>query len=200
MSKRPSKSQELSPPKDWLTKHGGALYRYAYSRLRDTTIAEDLVQETLLAALQARRDFGGRATERTWLIGILKHKLVDRLRQRAREKPFGELAGEDEEIDALFDNRGRWKTLPSDWGNPTDTLEEKQFWKVFADCFAALSSRHAKVFAMCEFNGLDSAEVCKVFDITATNVWVIMHRARLRLRQCLETNWFGRDMKQSQEG
>jgi len=193
MSKRPAKSQELSPPEDWLAQHGDALFRYAFLRLRDRAQAEDLVQETLVAALQARHGFGGRSTERTWLIGILKNKLVDYLRKGAREQPFGGLDGNDGEIDALFDAKGRWKTPPSDWGNPTSTLEQKQFWKVFADCFAALPSRHARVFAMCEFDGLDSTEVCKVFGITATNVWVILHRARLGLRQCLESRWFGRE-------
>lgn len=195
MSKQPNKPKELSPPKDWLARHGDALYRYAYFRLRDATQAEDLVQETLLAALQARDGFGGRATERTWLIGILKNKLVDYLRKGAREQPFSELIGNDDEINALFDSGGHWKTPPSDWGNPSNALEQKQFWKVFADCFAALSSRHAQIFAMCEFDGLDSTEVCKVFDITATNVWVILHRARLRLRQCLESHWFGRERR-----
>lgn len=196
MSKQPSKPKELSSPEDWLAQHGDALYRYAYFRLRDAAQAEDLVQETLLAALQARDGFGGRSTERTWLIGILKNKLVDYLRKGAREQPFGDLAGNDEEIDALFNAKGRWKTPPSDWGNPTATLEQKQFWKVFADCLAALPSRHAQVFALCELDGLDSTEVCKVFDITATNVWVILHRARLRLRQCLESCWFGREMRE----
>jgi RNA polymerase sigma-70 factor (ECF subfamily) len=195
MSKQPSKPKELSPPEDWLAQHGDALYRYAYFRLRDAAQAEDLVQETLLAALQARHGFSGRSAERTWLIGILKNKLVDYLRKGAREQPFGDLADTEGEIDALFDAGGRWKTPPSDWGNPTNTLEQKQFWKVFADCFAGLSSRYAQVFAMCEFDGLDSTEVCKVFDVTATNVWVILHRARLRLRQCLETQWFGREAK-----
>lgn len=196
MNKRPSKPQELSPSEDWLKQHGDALYRYAYFRLRDSAQAEDLVQETLLAALQARHGFSGRSAERTWLIGILKNKLVDYLRKSTRERPFSDLGDSDEEIDALFDAKGRWKTPPSDWGNPTATLEQKQFWKVFAGCFEALSSRHAQVFAMCEFDGLDSAEVCKVFDITATNVWVILHRARLRLRQCLESQWFGREMRE----
>lgn len=196
MSKRPSKSHELSPPEDWLAQHGDALCRYAYLRLRDAAQAEDLVQETLLAALKARQSFRGRSTERTWLIGILKNKLVDYLRKGAREQPFGELTEAEEEIDALFDAGGRWKTPPADWGNPAHALEQKQFWKVFADCFAALPSRHARVFALCEFDDLDGTEVCKVFDITATNVWVILHRARLGLRQCLESRWFGREMRE----
>ncbi len=193
MSKQSSVSQGLSPPEDWLAQHGHALFRYAFVRLRDRAQAEDLVQETLLAALQARHGFGGRSTERTWLIGILKHKLVDHLRKSARERPLGEPAENDAEMtDTLFDAGGRWKVPPADWGNPDDTLEQKQFWKVFADCLAGLSPRQAQVFALCEFDGLDSAEVCKVFGATATNIWVILHRARMGLRQCMETNWFGR--------
>lgn len=193
MSKQPSTSKKLSAPGDWLAQHGDALFRYAFQRLRDRAQAEDLVQETLLAALQARHGFGGRSTERTWLVGILKHKLIDFLRKNAHEQPFGELAENDTEMaDTLFDAGGRWKIPPSDWGSPADTLEQKQFWKVFADCLAGLPARQAQVFALCEFDGLDSAEVCKAFGVTATNVWVMLHRARLGLRQCLETRWFGR--------
>lgn len=190
-----SVAEKLSPPEGWLTQHGDALYRYAYSRLRDTSQAEDLVQETLLAALQARLGFSGRSTERTWLIGILKNKLVDYLRKGAREQPFGELAETEAEIDAMFEPGGHWKTPPSEWGNPTNALEQKQFWKVFADCLAALPSRQARVFALCEFDGLDSTEVCKLFEITATNVWVILHRARLRLRDCISIHWFGSEAR-----
>lgn len=192
MSKQPSTSKKLSAPGDWLAQHGDALFRYAFQRLRDRAQAEDLVQETLLAALQARHAFGGRSTERTWLIGILKNKLVDYLRKSVRERPVSELAEGDDEIEALFDAKGRWKIPPSDWGSPADILEQKQFWKVFADCLAGLPARQAQVFALCEFDGLDSAEVCKAFGVTATNVWVMLHRARLGLRRCLESSWFGR--------
>lgn len=195
MDKSPS-TQELSAPADWLTQHGDALYRYAYLRLHDAAQAEDLVQETLLAALQARHEFKGRSTERTWLLGILKHKLVDVLRKSAREQPIGALAETDEEIEALFDAAGRWRTPPSDWGSPAGALERKEFWKIFAECFAALPSRQAQVFAMCEFDGLDSADVCKAFGISVTNVWVMLYRARQGLRQCLGIYWFGRAAKE----
>jgi RNA polymerase sigma-70 factor (ECF subfamily) len=195
MSKPPPEPQELSSPEDWLTQHGDALYRYAFFRLHDRLLAEDLVQETLLAALKARHGFSGRSSERTWLIGILKNKLVDHLRKNVREQPVADMDESDREVDVLFDAKGNWKTPPSDWGNPTNALEQKQFWKVFADCFSGLSSRHAQVFALCEFDGLSSAEVCKAIDLTATNTWVILHRARLQLRQCLESRWFERAMK-----
>lgn len=152
-----------------------------------------MVQETLLAALKARRGFAGRSTERTWLIGILKNKLVDHLRKRSREQPVGDLADTDGGIDAMFDAGGHWKTPPSAWDNPSEALQQKQFWAILTQCLDALPTRHAQVFTVCEIDGLDNAEACKVFGIAATNVWVILHRARLRLRQCLETHWFGRE-------
>ena len=195
MDKPPKSQQVLSKPESWLTQHGDALYRYAYFRLRDAAQAEDLVQETLLAALLARPGFAGRSTERTWLIGILKNKLVDFLRKSSREQSFGEMANTEIEIDALFDTEGHWKSPPSTWENPANALEQKQFWNVMAKCLGSLPPRHAQVFSLCELDGLDSTEACKVFGIAATNVWVMLHRARLRLRQCLETHWFGRETR-----
>lgn len=195
MDKPPKSQQVLSKPESWLTQHGDALYRYAYFRLRDAAQAEDLVQETLLAALQARQGFAGRATERTWLIGILKNKLVDFLRKSSREQSFGDMESSEIEIDALFDTEGHWKLPPSTWENPANALEQKQFWNVMAKCLGSLPPRHAQVFSLCELDGLDSTEACKVFGIAATNVWVMLHRARLRLRQCLETHWFGRETR-----
>ena len=193
MDKPPMPDPALSQPESWLEQHGDALYRFAYSRLRNATQAEDLVQETLLAALQAREGFAGRSTERTWLIGILKNKLMDYLRKSAREQPLGTIAETEAEIDAMFAADGHWKSPPSAWDNPTDALEQKEFWKIMAECLEALPARQAQVFAMCEFDGRDSAEVCKVFQIAATNLWILLHRARLRLRECLDNMWFGRE-------
>jgi len=193
MDKPPMPDPALSQPESWLEQHGDALYRFAYSRLRNATQAEDLVQETLLAALQAREGFAGRSTERTWLIGILKNKLMDYLRKSAREQPLGTIAETEAEIDAMFAADGHWKSPPSAWDNPTDALEQKQFWKIMTKCLESLPTRQAQVFAMCEFDGRDSAEVCKVFQIAATNLWIMLHRARLRLRDCLDNLWFGRE-------
>ena len=193
MDKPPLPDRTLSPSEGWLERHGDALYRYAYSRIRHAAQAEDLVQETLLAALQARGIFAGRSSERTWLIGILKNKLMDYLRKSAREQPVDTSAGIEAEIDAMFEPDGHWKMPPAAWDNPTEALEQKQFWKILAECLEALPARQAQVFALCEFDGLDSAEICKVFQIAATNLWILLHRARLRLRECLEIRWFGRE-------
>ncbi len=185
--------RQLSEPETWLAQHGDALYRYAYFRLRDRAQAEDLVQETLIAALQARQGFAGRSSERTWLIGILKNKLVDYLRKSVRERPLAEMAETESEIDALFEASAddHWKKPPADWVNPNQALEQKQFWKILIECIEALPVRQAQVFSLCELEGLEGEEACKVMGIATTNLWVMMHRARLRLRECLENNWFG---------
>ncbi len=185
---------QLSKPEDWLEQHGDALYRYAYFRLHEEAVAEDLVQETLLAALQARPGFGGRSSERTWLIAILKNKLVDYLRKRSREQPLDELLESDEEFEAFFspDRQDHWTIPPSVWNNPMASLEQQQFWHVFSECMENLPPRQAQVFILCELDGLDGAEICQVLGVAATNMWVLLHRARLRLRQCLDLRWFDR--------
>jgi len=193
MNESSSARRQLSDPETWLAQHGDALYRYAYFRLRDRAQAEDLVQETLIAALQAQEGFAGRSSERTWLIGILKNKLVDYLRKSVRERPLSELAVTESEIDALFDasDDDHWKKPPANWVNPAQALEQKQFWAIFIECIEALPVRQAQAFSLCELEGIEGEEACKVLGIATTNLWVMMHRARLRLRECLEAHWFG---------
>jgi RNA polymerase sigma-70 factor (ECF subfamily) len=174
-------------PELWLERHGDALYRYARLRVRDTALAEDLVQETLLAALKARERFAGRAAERTWLIAILKNKLVDQLRKQAREQPHED---PDELIEAQFLADGHWRSPPADWANPTAAFENREFWRVLAECLEALPERQARAFALCEFDDVEGGEASKILGVTPTNLWVLLHRARLRLRRCLEMNWF----------
>ena len=182
----------LSLPEVWLEQHGDALYRYAYFRVNDAALAEDLVQDTLLAAFQAQDSFAGRSTERTWLIGILKYKLIDHLRKHAREQLMDTTPGSDQDFDALFkdDNWSHWQKPPAVWDNPSAALEQQQFWAVFSDCLSTLPDRQAEAFILCEVEGLDGNEACKVLDVTPSNVWVLLHRARLRLRECLENQWF----------
>jgi RNA polymerase sigma-70 factor, ECF subfamily len=191
----------LSSPNCWLTEHGDALYGYAYLRLRNRDAAEDLVQETLLAALQGRASFAGNSSERSWLIGILKHKLIDYWRRRARQPALdGTTSGDDSADDImerLFDNQARehWRSAPSPWRDPDAALEQQQFWAVFSQCLGALPPAQARAFGLCEIDGLDGNEACKVLRVTPTNLWVMLHRARLRLRQCLENHWFERESK-----
>ena len=168
------------------------LYRHAYFRLRDRMAAEDMVQETLLAAMKGRERFAGRSSERTWLIGILNNKVVDYLRKQVREQSLdqGDL-GDDELEGLLFEADGHWRRPPSAWGDPDAAFEQNAFWAALSRCLEELPARQAQAFSLCEMDGVGGAEAGKVLGISTTNIWVILHRARLRLKECLEINWLG---------
>lgn len=183
----------LSPAEQWLDKYGDALYRYAFYRVRDASLAEDLVQETLLAAFKARGQFAGRSTEATWLTGILKNKIVDQLRKSLREQPSHggeELDGLEE---AYFDSAGHWKAAPNAWREPDDALEQSEFWQIFQRCVDGIPAKQAEIFKLCEIDGLPAKDIGKVLDVSPTNVWVALHRARLKLRECMEKLWFNNE-------
>lgn len=184
-------SHPPSDPVTWLDAHGDALYGFALARVRDPALAEDLVQDTLLAALRARDSYEGSAAERTWLIAILKNKIIDHYRRGAREAPLPD-EPDDDVIDALFrvPGNGHWISMPGRWDEPEAALEQAHFWQVFQDCLDRLPARQAQIFGLAEFDGLATEELCKRLGASTSNVWVMLHRARLRLRECLERNWF----------
>jgi RNA polymerase sigma-70 factor (ECF subfamily) len=173
--------------------HRGYLLRVAMLQLRDNDLAEDVVQDTLLAALQGATGFSGRSSLKTWLTGILKHKIVDAIRRKAREPAFETLEEESQldDFDALFDNTGHWENPPADWGDPESQLSRQQFFDIVQFCLEKLPPNTARVFMMREVMELTGDEICKELTITSTNLWVILYRARVALRQCLEQNWFG---------
>lgn len=184
---------ELLNPERWLAEHGDTLFRYALSRLCNTEQAEDMVQETLLAALESREKFEGRASERNWLMGIAKHKIVDLLRQRYREQPASDLERKEDEEGSLtefFDRLHHWKRKPNAWADPYSALENKEFLETLLQCVEALPERWAKVFQLRAIDQFSLKEVCRVLDVTSINLGVLLHRARLRVRQCLAINWF----------
>jgi len=173
----------------------GYLLKFALLQLRDPHLAEDAVQETLLAALTAREGFAGKSSVKTWLTGILKHKIVDLQRRQGRETPVadllrGEVERETDEFDVLFRERDdHWESAPQDWGDPERALEDKRFWQAFEVCAGTMSAAVARVFMMRELQGLSTEEICKELDITPTNCWVMLHRARMAFRLCLEQRW-----------
>lgn len=175
----------------------GYLLRFATQQLRDPALAEDVVQETLLAVLDARSGFSGKSAYRTWVVGILKNKIIDAIRKQLREQTVGDREDilESETADEMFEADGHWRQFPSDWGDPEKSLEDKEFWEVFEHCLESLPARAARVFMMREIMGVTGEETCKELAITQTNLWVMLHRARLGLRACLEARWFGRSGK-----
>ncbi len=179
----------------WLEKYGDALYRYALLRVRSQTTAEDLVQDTLLAGIQSFQNFSGKSSVQTWLTSILKHKIIDHFRKSQKETiaSFEGDSGNDL-FSQLFDDRGHWKTPPTVWKTPDDTLENEQFWQVYRQCLSNLPGRMADIFLLRTMEGLSSDDCCKILNFKSTNqLWVTLSRARMKLRLCLETQWFNKE-------
>lgn len=172
------------------------LLRFARLQLRDAGAAEDAVQETLLAALTGSQNFANRSSYKTWLISILRNKIIDIIRSQAREAAVTTLASDDEGdealAEALFEPNGHWReqARPVRWADPEASFEQQQFWRVFEACLDHLPAKTARVFMMREILGLETGEICKETGISTSNCWVVLHRARQALRTCLETSWF----------
>lgn len=194
----PSARVPLSDPGEWVDEHGDALMGYAIRFVSDRSVAEDLVQETLLAALKGRDRFAGASSERTWLIGILKNKVVDHYRKASREtrlehpeqlSDYG-----DQDYLAAGPDAGSWQPerRPTAWSvDPNDPVEQQQFWDHLQNCLAGLDERLARVYTLRDIREIEYEEVCNALAVTPTNLRVMLHRARKLLRRCLETHWIG---------
>jgi RNA polymerase sigma-70 factor (TIGR02943 family) len=184
------KSDSVAEPEAWVDRHGDVLYRYALLRLRSPELAADVVQETFLEGLRACDSFEGRSTERTWLIGILRHKIGDHLR-RSRRAHAAENGVSLDAVDESFDHRGHWRSAPAAWrGDPRRAMETREFWEVFLQCLSKLPKGIADAFFLRELDEMSAEEVQQILDITPANFWKRLHRSRILLRQCLEKNWF----------
>jgi RNA polymerase sigma-70 factor (ECF subfamily) len=193
----PEFAEQLVDPTTWVDEYGDYLLRYALSFVRDKQLAEDLVQETFLAALQSRSSFRGQSSEKTWLIGILKHKAIDHYRKTRRHSQFED--GEDADLQDGFVNSGKWVGFwqtglePRDWQfNPQRSAEQSAFRGILDGCLSQLSPRIAMAFQLREIDQRDTAEICLELNISESNLWVMLHRARLCLRRCIESHWLGR--------
>ncbi|MCK5829140.1 MAG: sigma-70 family RNA polymerase sigma factor [Methylococcales bacterium] len=185
-------THELSSPDLWLPLYGDILYRYGVARVRNSDSAEDLVQETLLAALKAKDNYAGQASEQTWLIGILKHKIIDYFRQLSRESSqgFDEQTSIKKESDEYFNLKGNWQVELSTWSKPEQSIEQDQFLMILQECIDRLPSRMSQLFILRELDGMSSEEICDVLSIsTLNNLWVMLSRVRVQLRNCLDINW-----------
>ena len=188
MSEPSEQSENRLDPAAWVDRHGDALYRYAVSRLRDPDSAEEVVQETFIAALRARDQFSGKGSEGAWLLGICKRKVIDHVRRRNRPDAAsgGDLGPDPSE--ALFDAKGNWKQDPRVFqGRPEESLEREEFWQAFRGCLKGLSQRQADAFCLREIEDCSTKEICKEMEISASNLWVLLHRARLQLTGCMKS-------------
>jgi RNA polymerase sigma-70 factor (ECF subfamily) len=170
--------------------YGDTLYRYALAKLHERSTAQDVVQDTFLAAVKGMDRFTGKSSERTWLIGILKHKIVDYVRKASRERSYGDVSEAEGLLDESLDRKGHWKTGDPDWRiHPRKAFEQREFWIVFESCLAEMPERLQAVFRLRELEGGSAEEICEELTITSTNLWVMLHRARARLKTCLESRW-----------
>jgi RNA polymerase sigma-70 factor (TIGR02943 family) len=167
------------------------LMRFARAQLRNDAWAEDAVSDTVLAALSKPQAFAGQSQLKTWLVGILKHKLIDQIRRHSRE--ISATAPDDDEDfeGALFRADGHWREAPAEWGDPQACLSQREFFEVLELCVEQLPGVQGRVFMMREWLGMETGEICKELGITSTNAWVLLHRARLRLQLCMQQRWFG---------
>ena len=177
-----------------LVEHRAYLMRFARLQLRNDAWAEDAVSDTLLAALSKPQAFGSRSQLKTWLVGILKHKVIDIIRSNMRGTAdlSGGANGDDDELENLaFQADGHFANTPSDWGNPQQLLQQREFFQVLDACMERLPPALGRLFLMREWLELSSQEICKELSLTPTNLYVQLHRARLRLQACLNIHWFG---------
>lgn len=178
--------------------HRPYLVRYALAQLRDAQLAEEAVQEALVAALEGVGSFDGRSSLRTWLTSILRFKVIDLQRRAVKERSHASLGedarapDDDSWMDDFFDETGHWRSPPQAWNDPESALEQRRFWEAFERCLSGLPAAASRVFFRREVMGDETATICAEEGITASNCWVILHRARVALRACLEQSWFGK--------
>jgi RNA polymerase sigma-70 factor (ECF subfamily) len=178
-------SKDLPPADVWVDQYGDLLFRYARLRVMDRSDCEELVQETFLAALKGKENFKGQCEFTTWLVGILKHKMMDHFRRQQRDQT--DPLPDDSVVEGMFGRSGKWKKFPRRWHiDPQDSAIESEVLPALQRCMDALPESQRQAFALSVMDEQKSEEVCKTLSVSATNLYVLLHRARLRLRDCLE--------------
>ena len=185
-----STKKHILNPNNWVNLHADYLFNYTISRVNNHDLAKDLVQDTFFAGLKAMDNFQGKASERTWLIAILKRKIIDYYRKINSVKGKAEV-----KMNFYSDGEreGEWieERVPNSWGNEIEkNIENSELSTALEKCIDSLPEKYAIVFKMKTIQQFETEEICKELDITASNLWVIIHRARTQLRKCMEDNWF----------
>lgn len=182
---------DKADPKKWLELYGTMLYQYALPRVNDSTLAEDLAQDTFLSALKGLAGFKGDASEKNWLFAIIKNKIIDYYRKKATENSLISMPDLQHTDNAWFNDDGGWadNKMPADWHTANNPAERKEIQKIISWCKEHLKTLQQQVFTLKYMEDLDSAEICKVLNISSSNYWVLIHRARLQMRDCVEKHW-----------
>lgn len=177
-------------PERWVDLYGDHMYRYALGRIADPETAQDMVQEALLAAIQAFENFQGRSSIKTWLIAILKRKIVDHYRRSGNQQAFDDIETVANHVDRMFSDSGHWRVMPNEWDiKPDVAFRQQEFMQVLYECLSKLPERLSEIFVLREFEEMSTKSICQKLSITESNSWVMLYRARMQLRQCLESNW-----------
>lgn len=189
------KSSKQIAPEDWLDEFGDILYRYALARVHSEHSAEDLVQDTLLAAFQAYDNFNGKSTLRTWLVGILKHKIIDHFRKRHHQLlPLNEQELGEDVLAHQFNQQDHWNINLIEWDTPDNILNNSDFTAIFRECVSRLPQKMADLLMLNTIGGISTEDCCKVLNFQTTNqLWVTLSRTRMKLRSCLDTHWFNQE-------
>lgn len=181
---------------EWVARHGDYLFRHALARTGRQEVAEDIVQDTFLAAWQSAHRFAGRASERSWLLGILRNKIADHYRTRRPELTARDVESlarvEELQFARNWLGGSSWKpgVPPSEWSDARQSLEHAEFWETLHECTHKLPEKTARVFLLRELDGVESPVICRELNIKPSHLFVLLHRARLALRRCLELHWF----------
>jgi RNA polymerase sigma-70 factor (ECF subfamily) len=177
-------------PHLWVEAYGDYLFRYANVRLRNANASEEVVQETFLNGVKYQQQYSGAGTERAWLLGILKRKIVDYVRKRNRQAKVGQYEDDHDPTNQLFDAKGNWNKKSIPWSTlPDQKMESSELWDVVRECMTHLPAGQADVFTLSVMEDMDSDEVCETLSISPSNLWVRMHRARLGLAKCVGSKW-----------
>ncbi|MBN4077938.1 sigma-70 family RNA polymerase sigma factor [Nitrospina gracilis] len=185
-------SEDMLEPEKWVENYADMLYRYTLVRVKDPDVANELVQVTFFAALKSQHTFAGKSTEKTWLFGILKHKIMDHFRSAKKNINLDITDADADRIQ--FDLAGHMTPSPNNWNvDPEKASENKELAQVLAKCMNGLSEKFHRLFVLKEIEGLSSEEICKEFNVKPTNLWVMLHRARNQLKLCMESNWLTKE-------
>jgi RNA polymerase sigma-70 factor (TIGR02943 family) len=181
---------EVIGPDRWVNEYGDMLYSLALRRLRDQDTAAEVVQEALLAGVRGWKNFKGDSSVRTWLVSILKNKIIDHIRKASRRDEVQLIEQRSSEVDSHFNRAGIWNRILSDWGRePDQILEGKEFMSAFERCMSGLPEKYRRAFVLKVLDNCNTDEICKILSLTSSNLGVLIYRARMRLRDCLEQNW-----------